>query len=88
MSSTIHTITSREFGHNVSSAKHLAKDGPVFITDRGERAYVLMSIGDYDTLAGSARSMSLLELMDSLPDTSAVDDFEIQPLGIELRTES
>ena len=36
----IHTVTSREFSHNVSSAKNLAREGPVFITDRGEPAFV------------------------------------------------
>ena len=31
--------------------------------------------------------MSLLDLMDSLPDTSEVVDYDIEPLGIELRKE-
>lgn len=84
----IHTITSREFGQNVSSAKHLAKEGPLFITDRGKPAFVLLNIGDYRQLTGAEREMSLLELMDSLPDTSEVEDFEITPLTIALRSEA
>ncbi|KPU88153.1 hypothetical protein APR50_07285 [Variovorax paradoxus] len=84
-----HVITSREFGHNVSSAKHLAKEGPLFITDHGEPAFVLLNIGDYRALSrGDGDStVSLLELMDSMPDTSEVEDFEITPTAIQLRPE-
>ena len=85
--SAVHTITSREFGHNVSSAKHLARQGPVFITDRGEPAFVLLNIDQYQSLAGGEREQSLLALMDGLPDTSGIDDFEIEPLGVGLHTE-
>lgn len=87
LTTTPHTITSREFGHNVSIAKNLAKEGPVFITVRDEPAFVLLSIGDYRQLASGEGEMTLLELMDSMPDTSEDGDFEIAPLAIELRTE-
>lgn len=85
---SIHTITSREFGQNVSSAKHLAREGPLFITDRGEPAFVLMNIGDYRTMAGGDRAMSLLELMDSLPRPEENQDFEISAIEIDLRPET
>lgn len=85
---TSHTISSREFGQNVSSAKHMAKDGPLFITTRGEPTFVLMDIEKYRELVGDKNDISLLELMDSLPDTSEVTDFDIEPMGIELSTES
>jgi len=85
---TIHTISSREFGQNVSNAKHLAKEGPLFITTRGEPAFVLLDIEKYRELAGGKKEMSLLDLMDSLPDTSEVADFNIEPMGIDLRRES
>jgi len=80
--SAIHTITSREFAQNASVAKGQAQDGPVFITNRGEPAFV-----EYRKLAGGDRPMSLLDLMDSLPDTSEAEDFEIEPLAMELRSE-
>lgn len=83
----VHTISSREFGQNVSSAKHLAKKAPLFITSRGEPSFVLMHIEKYRELTGGKEEMSLLDLMDSLPDTSEVADFDIAPLRIELRTE-
>lgn len=47
-----HTITSREFNQDTGRAKRAAEDGPVFITDRGRPAHVLLSIHDYRTLAG------------------------------------
>ncbi len=83
----IHTISSREFGQNVSSAKHMAKEAPLFITSRGHPSFVLMHINKYRELTGGKEEMSLLDLMDSLPDTSEVAIFDITPLGIELDTE-
>jgi PHD/YefM family antitoxin component YafN of YafNO toxin-antitoxin module len=85
--SAIHTLTSREFGHNVSSAKNLARQGPVFITDRGNPTFVLMDIGEYRKLTVGEREVSLLEAMDSLPDSTEAADFEIEPIELQLRME-
>lgn len=41
------TFTSREFNQDTARAKRAAARGPVFITDRGEPAYVLMSIEEF-----------------------------------------
>jgi hypothetical protein len=46
-----------------------------------------LNIADYRHLSSGEGEMSLLQLMDSLPDTSEVEDFEISPLAIQLRTE-
>jgi PHD/YefM family antitoxin component YafN of YafNO toxin-antitoxin module len=86
--SAIHTLSSREFGHNVSSAKNLARQAPVFITDRGDPAFVLMDIGEYRKLTTGKREVSLLEAMDGLPDSSAAAHFEIEPLELQLRMEN
>jgi len=86
--SAVHTITSREFGHNVSSAKHLARQGPVFITDRGAPAFVLLSMDAYQSLAGNERALSLLDVMDGLPRSSEAADFEIEPIGVDLRRDA
>ena len=51
------TISSREFNQDASGAKRAAKKGPVFITDRGKPAHVLLSIEDYRRLAGSGGSI-------------------------------
>jgi prevent-host-death family protein len=54
---TMTTISSREFNQDTSKAKKAAKGGPVFITDRGRPAHVLLSIEHYQTLAAPAASI-------------------------------
>lgn len=49
---TITTLTSRKFNQDASGAKKAARHGPVFITDRGRPAHVLLSIEEYTRLAG------------------------------------
>jgi len=49
---TITTLTSREFNQDTAKAKRAAADGPVFITDRGKPAHVLLSIDEYIRLTG------------------------------------
>jgi prevent-host-death family protein len=44
---TITTLSSREFNQDTSRAKKASLDGPVFITDRGKPAHVLLSIEEY-----------------------------------------
>lgn len=51
------TISSRKFNQDASGAKKAARHGPVFITDRGEPAHVLLSIEDYRKLAGKQPSI-------------------------------
>lgn len=51
------TISSREFNQDTGRAKKLAGNGPVFITDRGRPAHVLLTIEDYRKLAGGGRSI-------------------------------
>ncbi|MCY3872975.1 MAG: type II toxin-antitoxin system prevent-host-death family antitoxin [Rhodobacteraceae bacterium] len=55
---TITTVTSRGLNQDVARAKKAAKSGPVFITDRGKPAHVLLSIEDYRRLAGQGRSLT------------------------------
>ncbi len=47
------TISSREFNQNVSAAKRAAETEPVFITDRGRPAHVLLSIEQYRRLSAA-----------------------------------
>jgi prevent-host-death family protein len=54
---TISTISSRQFNQDASKAKTAAKKGPVFITDRGRPAHVLLTIEAYHRLAGCAGSI-------------------------------
>jgi prevent-host-death family protein len=55
---SITTLTSREFNQDASGAKKAASEGPVFITDRGRPAHVLLTIEDYQRLAGGQRKIA------------------------------
>jgi prevent-host-death family protein len=54
----ITTLTSREFNQDASGAKKAASKGPVFITDRGRPAHVLLTIEDYRRLSGGQRKIA------------------------------
>ncbi len=54
----ITTLTSREFNQDTGRAKKAAADGPVFITDRGKPAHVLLSMKDYQRLTGGRRKIA------------------------------
>ena len=69
------TDTSRDFTRDVAAAKRAAANGPVFITDRGEPAYALLSIEEYHRLRGGSQPRTLLEVMQSIPG----GDFEFEP---------
>jgi prevent-host-death family protein len=47
---TVTTLSSREFNQDTSRAKRAARKGPVFITDRGRPAHVLLTIEDYQAM--------------------------------------
>lgn len=49
---SITTLSSREFNQDASKAKKAAQHGPVFITDRGRPAHVLLTIEQYQRLTG------------------------------------
>ena len=54
---SITTLSSREFNQDASGAKRAAQQGPVFITDRGKPAHVLLTIDEYRRLSGSIGSI-------------------------------
>jgi prevent-host-death family protein len=70
---TITTLSSREFNQDASYAKRAAKKGPVFITDRGRPAHVLLTIDEYQRLSGGAAS--IVELL-AMP---AAGEVEFEP---------
>jgi prevent-host-death family protein len=47
---SITTLSSRQFNQDASKAKKAAKTGPVFITDRGRPAHVLLTFEEYKKL--------------------------------------
>ena len=57
-------VTGRMFNQASSEARRLANDGPVFITDRGRPAHVLMSYEHYQALKGCDRNLADLLALD------------------------
>lgn len=72
-------MSAREFNRDVSAAKREANRAPVVITDRGEPAYVLLSIDEYRRMG--ERGSSLVDRL-SMDDEL---DIEFEPTRIELQ---
>lgn len=53
----IKTVSSREFNQDTSGAKRAASSGPVFITDRGKPAHVLLTFEDYQRITMGQRNI-------------------------------
>lgn len=70
---TITTFSSREFNQGASEAKRAASNGPVFITDRGRPAHVLMTFEDYQRLTKQRRNIADALVM------PGVADIEFEP---------
>jgi prevent-host-death family protein len=68
----ITTLSSREFNQDAGRAKKAAQKGPVFITDRGRPAHVLLSIEEYRKLAGGR------SLLDAVAQSDG-GDFDFDP---------
>lgn len=73
------TFSGREFNQWPSEAKQAANNGPVFITDRGRPAHVLMSIELYQRITRNQKNIADLLAMPEAADI----DFAI-PLSREL----
>jgi len=65
---TITTLSSRELNQDVTRAKKATKDGPVFITDRGKPAHVLLSFEDYQRLTKQRRNIADALVMPGVAD--------------------
>lgn len=51
------TISSRDFNQDVGKAKRMARQEPVFITDRGRPSHVLMSFEAFRQISGQTESI-------------------------------
>ncbi|MDR1089349.1 MAG: type II toxin-antitoxin system Phd/YefM family antitoxin [Coriobacteriales bacterium] len=51
-------MTAREFNQHTGKAKYLARDEPVFITERGTIRYVLLNFDEYRGLAKPPKTLS------------------------------
>ena len=76
---TITTLSSRELNQDVTRAKKATRSGPVFITDRGKPAHVLLSFEDYQRLTRQRRNIADALAM---PDAAEIE-FEPPRLSIE-----
>ncbi len=65
------TMSSREFNQDTSRAKQAAERGPVYITDRGRPAHVLLTFRDYEHLLGPQH------ITDILGEPPGVEDAEL-----------
>jgi prevent-host-death family protein len=63
-------MSSREFNQDTSGAKKASENGPVYITDRGRPAHVLLSFDAYEELVAPHRALDLLA------EPAGVDDIE------------
>lgn len=63
------TLPSHEFDQDTSRATLAARTGPVYITDQGRPAYVLLTFEDYQRLTGRGSIVDLLGLPAGVEDT-------------------
>ena len=75
----ITTFSSREFNQDAGRAKRAASKGPVFITDRGRPAHVLLSIKEYQQITNKQKS--ILDQL-AMPEAAEIE-FEPPRLGDE-----
>lgn len=64
-------ISSREFNQDTSGAKRAAARGPVYITDRGRPAHVLLAYDEYERLLGAEH------VLDRLGEPAGIEDIEL-----------
>ena len=64
-------ISSREFNQDTSGAKRAAAEGPVYITDRGRPAHVLLAYDEYERLLGAEH------VLDRLGEPAGIEDIEL-----------
>lgn len=67
------TLSSREFNQDTGRAKKEALDGPVYITDRGKPAFVLLSYDKYKAM--TAQNVSIGEMLSM----DGIEDIEFTP---------
>jgi prevent-host-death family protein len=53
----ITTFSSREFNQDTGRVKKASEAGPVFITDRGRPAHVLMTFTEYQRVTGKKKNI-------------------------------
>lgn len=84
---SITTLSSREFNQDTSGAKRATQRGPVFITDRGQPAHVLLSFEDYQRLTSTHATIDQLLAMQKDQDIDfeppRLRDKMLRPLNLD-----
>jgi hypothetical protein len=73
----ITTLSSREFNQDTGKAKKASEMGPVFITDRGKPAHVLMTFLDYQRALGKRKNIC------SLVGMKSAGEIEFEPAKLQ-----
>jgi len=82
------TMTAREFNQSVAKAQRIADGEPVLVTRRGEPAYVLLSIAEYERLRPEAAPQgSLLDLLAMSDEDLEGDDGEFDRIMAEIEAD-
>jgi prevent-host-death family protein len=79
-------MSSREFNQDTSGAKRAAERGPVYITDRGRPAHVLLTYEAYEQLLGTQHVLARLGEPPGVEDiefTIPSSDEPARPAGFE-----
>jgi len=74
---SITTFSSREFNQDVSRAKRAAKNGPVFITERGNPSHVLLAFTEYKKI--THKKKNIVEIL------SMSEDVDFEPPKIDIK---
>jgi len=74
------TISSRELNQDVTRAKKASQSGPVFITDRGKPAHVLLTIQEYQRLTKQTR-----DIAENLAMPDGGEDIDFNPPRLNLK---
>lgn len=74
------TMSSQEFNRNPTSAKRKADEGPVYVTEHGKPAYVVINIDEYRRLKGEPK----VDLVTRLQ-MDEYQDVEIPPVEMDIK---
>jgi len=78
---TITTVSSRALNQDITRAKKATLNGPVFITDRGKPAHVLLTFAEYQRLTKQRRNIAEALAMPGIENI----EFEPSRASIEIR---
>ena len=70
----ITTLSSRQFNQDASRARKAAESGPVFITDHGQPAHVLLTFDEYKKITGGRAKIADLLAMPGIVEFPSLRD--------------